>query len=328
MRTILIAVACGAVLACLGCSASIRRPVVPTDAVSALEQVTHSNDNEFDPAVAPDGKSIAYEVASSADAMPHVEVMALADVGTGHAGKMLYTSNDTMGLQPTWMPDGTSLIFVSRTKNSAKALVQTFGKSPAETNFVAEAGDPYLVAEWPAMSPDGQTMAMSLVNVVRFESGWRSVRQFDHALGISDLIGTGVTVLGSGSAPAFSPDGRRIAFSRTTSDGHAHLFVANADGTESHQISYGSADDVEPSWSPDGLRVAFCSAHVEEERYVQANLFVVHDDGAGLVQLTEGDRLASRPSWSRDGFVYFHANATERFHIWRARLKDAGAASL
>jgi TolB protein len=321
VRTWLIVVACGPLLACIGCSASIRRSVVPTDAASQLEQVTHSSDNEFDPSVSPDGKSIAYEVASSADAMPHVEVMALADVATGRSGRTLYNSKDTMGLEPTWMPDGTGLIFVSKTKNSGKALVQTFGKSPAETNFVAEAGDPYLIAEWPAMSPDGQTMAMSLVNVVRFESGWRTTRQFDHALGVSDLLGTGVTVLGAGSAPAFSPDGKRIAFSRTTEDGHAHLFVANADGTDSQQITSGSADDVEPSWSPDGARIAFCSAHEEGDRYVQANLFALRDDGSGMVQLTEGDRLASRPSWSKDGFVYFHANVTDRFHIWRVRLK-------
>jgi TolB protein len=321
VRTLLLVVATGPLVASLGCSASIRRPVLPTDAASPLEQVTRSSANEFDPAISPDGKSIAYEVASSADAMPHVEVMALADVGSGKVGRPLYDSKETMGIEPTWMPDGTGLVFVSKTKNSAKALVQTFGKSAAETNFVAEAGDPYLVAEWPAMSPDGQTMAMSLVNVVRYESGWRTVRQFDHALGVSDLLGTGVTVLGAGSAPAFSPDGKRIAFSRTTSDGHAHLFVANVDGTEPTQISYGSADDVEPAWSPDGQRLVFCSAHEEGDRYVQANIFAMKDDGSGLVQLTEGDRLASRPAWSRDGYVYFHANVTDHFHIWRVRLK-------
>src|SRR5438132_3690483 len=134
------------------------------------------------------------------------------------------------------------------------------------------------------MSPDGQTMAMSLVNVARFESGWRTARHFDHALGLSDLLGTGVTVVGAGSAPAFSPDGRRIAFSRTTG-AHAHVFVANADGSDARQITEGPADDVEPTWSPDGRYLAFCSAHGNDDRYVQSNLFAVRPDGAGLVQL-------------------------------------------
>jgi Tol biopolymer transport system component len=309
-------------LACVvpltACSASIRRPVQTTDAATGLEQVTRSSQNEFDPAISPDGKSLAYEVASTSDAMPHVEVMSLADVqGTG-LQRATYSSKDTLGFEPTWMPDGTGLIFVSRTKNSAKALMQTMGKSPAQTNFIVEAGDPYLVAEWPAMSPDGQTMAMSLVNVVEFRSGWRDARRFDHALGVSDLLGTGVTVLGAGSSPAFSPDGKRIAFSRN-SGGHAHVFVANADGTGTAQITEGLADDVEPAWSPDGRFIVFCSAHGDDDHYVQANIFAVHDDGSGLVQLTEGDRLASRPAWGKDGFVYFHVNITDRFHIWRLR---------
>ncbi len=317
MRTLLLL---AAAMPLMACSATLRRPVATTDAAGELEQVTRSSENEFDPAISPDGKSIAYEVASSTDAVPRVEVRSLADVGAVRASPPLYTSKDTMGLEPTWMPDGSGLIFVSQTKNSAKALMQTMGKSPAQTNFLAEAGDPYLVAEWPAMSPDGQTMAMSLVNVARFESGWRSARHFDHALGMSDLLGTGVTVVGSGSAPAFSPDGRRIAFSRTTGS-HAHVFVANADGSEAHQITEGPADDVEPAWSPDGRYLAFCSAHGNDDKYVQANLFAVRPDGSGLVQLTEGDHMSSRPAWGKDGFVYFHANATDRFHIWRVRVQ-------
>ncbi len=64
--------------------------------------------------------------------------------------------------------------------------------------------------------------------------------------------------------------------------------------------------------------------HPNDAGWMQANLFVVHPDGSGLVQLTEGDRLACRPDWANDGFVYFHANATDRFHIWRIRPREEG----
>jgi Tol biopolymer transport system component len=307
-------------LSLIACSATIRRPVLVTDAATSLEQVTSSRENEFDPAVSPDGKSIAYEVASSADTLPRVEVMSLERAG---GSKVVYSSKDTVGLEPTWMPDGTGLLFVSRTKSSNKAIVQTFGKSPAETNFVAAAGDPYLVAEWPALSPDGQTMAMSLVNVAEFHTGWRDARHFDHALGLSDLIGTGVTVLGAGSSPAFSPDGKHIAFSRTLR-GHPHIFVADADGSGAVAITEGSSDDLDPAWSPDGRSLVFASAHADDDRYVQANLFLVAIDGSGLVQLTEGDKMSSRPSWGKDGYVYFHSNLTDRFHIWRLKPRGPG----
>jgi Tol biopolymer transport system component len=163
-------------------------------------------------------------------------------------------------------------------------------------------------------------MAMSLMNVDVFERGWRTAKHFERALGFSDLLGTGVTVMGPGSDPAFSPDGKRIAFSRL-SGGHAHLFLANADGTDPQQISQGSADDIEPAWSPDGAFIVFCSAH-GTDHWTQANLFVIRTDGSSLLQLTEGDRFICRPTWSKDGFVYFHANVTDRFHIWRLRIRE------
>ena len=92
----------------------------------------------------------------------------------------------------------------------------------------------------------------------------------------------------------------------------------NADGTDPRQITDGASDDEAPAWSPDGRRLVFCSTNVAVETR-QANLFTVSPDGAGLVQLTEGDRYACHPAWGRDGFIYFHANATGRFHVWRLR---------
>jgi Tol biopolymer transport system component len=276
-----------------------------------MQQVTHSGVNEFDPAISPDGKSIAYDVAPTEDATPHVEVLSLAD------RHVEYSSKETPGLEPTWMPDGSGLVFVSKTRGSVRGIVQTMGQGPARTNFLADAGDPQAITAWPAVAPNGQTVAISLANLKVFESGWRWTKDFDRAIGLTDLLGTGTTVLGAGTDPSWSPDGRRIAFARATR-GHAHLFVANADGTDELQITEGSSDDLEPSWSPDGKLLVFCSAH-GVDRWTQANLFAVRPDGQGLVQLTEGDRMSCRPTWAKDGWVYFHANATDRFHIWRVR---------
>jgi TolB protein len=173
------------------------------------------------------------------------------------------------------------------------------------------------------VSPNGKTMAMSLVSISQFQTGWRMSRHFDRALAVSDLLGTGITLLGAGSDPSWSPDGTRIAFSRVSA-GHAHLFVVNADGTEPRQLTEGASDDVAPTWSPDGRFIVFCSAHGDAQ-WTQSNLFAMRADGSGLVQLTEGDFLSGRPAWAKDGFVYFHTNASDRFHIWRLRLASAGS---
>ncbi len=301
----------------LACSATLRHGVNTTEAATGLQEVTYSQRNELDPAVSPDGKALAYEAADTLDAPPHVEIMPLPGVGAGKAARIEYTSDSALGLEPAWTPDGSSLVFVSNA-HGEQGLVQTFGEGPARVNFVETAADPGLYAYWPSLSPRGGAVALTLGPVELFHSGWRNAISLSSAVGISDLSGTGVNVLGPGFEPAWSPDGKRLAFARIV-DGHAHLFVAAADGAGAQQITYGSEDDEQPAWSPDGKAIAYCSERRNGDLWTQANLFVVRPDGSGLEQLTEGDRMACRPAWAPDGFLYFHANEDDRFHIWRLR---------
>jgi Tol biopolymer transport system component len=310
----------------LACSASMRRGVSTTEAATAMQQVTYSQANERDPAVSPDAKSIAYEVADSPGATPHLEVALLGSVsvgaGAGRPAEVRYSSKDATGLEPAWMPDGSGVVFVSNALGSP-GLVQTSGTSLDGNSFLAHAGDPGFSASWPALSPDGKSMAMTLPRTRLFESGWKATERFRSALGLSDLSGSGLTILGEGTEPAWSPHGDRLAFVRDAG-GHSHVFVAKADGTGARQVTDGPDDDRQPAWSPDGSSLAFCSVHDDKQdghggAPSHSNLFVVHADGSGLAQLTEGDRTACRPDWASDGFIYFHADATDRFHIWRLK---------
>jgi Tol biopolymer transport system component len=69
--------------------------------------------------------------------------------------------------------------------------------------------------------------------------------------------GSGVTRLTNDPArdldPAWSPDGTKIAFTRTVGFAPA-IYVMNADGTGIHQVY---ADGAVPTWSPDGSEIAF-----------------------------------------------------------------------
>ena len=65
--------------------------------------------------------------------------------------------------------------------------------------------------------------------------------------------------------PAWSPDGREIAFMRGEAVPTAlparpgELFVMNADGSETRRLTRNSRD-LHPDWSPDGLDIAFTRA--------------------------------------------------------------------
>lgn len=60
--------------------------------------------------------------------------------------------------------------------------------------------------------------------------------------------GSPVTRLVAGERPAWSWDGRRIAFQRA-----GMIYVVNADGTNERRLATGS----NPAWSPDDSRIVF-----------------------------------------------------------------------
>jgi dipeptidyl aminopeptidase/acylaminoacyl peptidase len=92
------------------------------------------------------------------------------------------------------------------------------------------------------------------------------------------------------SGPAWSPDGRAIAFTRSScGPSYSEIYVMNADGSGQRRLTPRGSDlrvglddqDRRPSWSPDGRRIAFVS-----ERDGQAEIYVMNPDGSGQRNLT------------------------------------------
>ena len=95
--------------------------------------------------------------------------------------------------------------------------------------------------------------------------------------------------------PAWSPDGRRIAF-QSYRDGTWRIWTAAPDGTDAKAVTSGSFDDREPHWSPDGTKIAFSS-----DRSGNYDLWVL-DIGTGQTrQVTKNDGNDFFPTWSPDG---------------------------
>lgn len=101
---------------------------------------------------------------------------------------------------------------------------------------------------------------------------------------IATADGSGVTPLTPGERPAWSPDGRRIAFHRSPTAPQPHperagkgeIYVIGADG--SHETFVGTG--IEPAWSPDGARIAFTA---------QEGIGVMAADGSGVTMLIRHD---------------------------------------
>lgn len=118
---------------------------------------------------------------------------------------------------------------------------------------------------------------------------------------------------GNDMKPAWSPDGRRVAFF-SDRDGKEDIYVVDADGRNLRRLTTDPADDREPAWSPDGRRIAFAS-----EREGALNVWTMNADGTAQRRLTNY-RIgkAAIPAWSPDGrsIAFVSVRSDGKGDIW------------
>jgi TolB protein len=102
------------------------------------------------------------------------------------------------------------------------------------------------------------------------------------------------------SAPAWSPDGKRIAF-QSNRDGALAIYVMNADGSDPKRLTSESAGDADASWSPDGTKIVWCRRLTPDD----AEIFVMAVDGSNQANLTRRPGFDACPCWSPDGRISF-----------------------
>lgn len=119
-------------------------------------------------------------------------------------------------------------------------------------------------------------------------------------------------------APAYSPDGKQVAFSRTwgTLDPsgsrqiqYSDLYLMSPEGTDVQRLTFLTNDKPysgavsNPSWSPDGKQLTFeYRTSATGQPANSRAIYVVSADGTGLRQLTPWElRAGDRADWSPDG---------------------------
>jgi dipeptidyl aminopeptidase/acylaminoacyl peptidase len=100
-----------------------------------------------------------------------------------------------------------------------------------------------------------------------------------------------------------SADGRRVAFqvgsavmTAEQSEFVTQIHVANSDGSEARQMTFGDRSSTDPQWSPDGRTIAFLS-----DRSGKKNVFLLPVAGGEAEQLTDVKSGVAAFRWSPDG---------------------------
>jgi polyisoprenoid-binding protein YceI len=136
----------------------------------------------------------------------------------------------------------------------------------------------------PAWSPDGR-----YVLAVAGDEVHTGIVRVDVAAGTSANL---IQAPGVEDAPAFSPDGRTIAFTLLPEGGtNEDIYLADADGGTVRRLTSDPAYEYEPRWSPDGRTIAFVRG---------GDLWLMRADGSHGRRLTSGLTVDS-PTWSPDG---------------------------
>ena len=258
-----------------------------------------------DPSYQQDGKRLVFSsFASSGSAGKRSNGIYFFDYGNNRDDNIFTGSPYPTDSYPTFMSGG--ILFVS-TRFSEKTppedhRLMSQGNAGADETLGCDSGGPCTIgrdpvriiknARWPSFSEASGLIAFTGC--------------FGGGCGIwttggdgCDFNGRGCVQIakgGSDTAPAWAPDGSRLAYS-SHEDGTFEIYSVGPNGAGRKRLTQGGGQNVSPAWSPDGQWIGFLS-----DRGGQWAFWAMKPDGSGAVKVFDlGGALfepnARRISW-------------------------------
>jgi len=249
---------------------------------SDQRRLTFSPFEDSSPDLSPDGRQIAFisdrEDPQAGSCFPDC-MYQIYVINADGSGEHKLVETGSRALHPDWHPDGTKLTF--DTEFNLEGDIYVVNADGSGLQRLVQDG---FWADW---SPDGTQLVFA------------SKRDGNVEIYVADADGSNQRRLTNNRQldyfPAWSPDGRRIAFARLEKK---QIYVMDADGSNEQQLTHQSNAE-NPAWSPDGAQIAFQSSSqggfeiytIDVEDALQGN-------GSSVVRrLTENRATDLWPSW-------------------------------
>lgn len=257
-------------------------------------RLTESPWDERAPGLSPDGRLLAWQ-----DNRGRIMV---GPVGAGEA-LALDLPGGVHG-QPCWTPDSRKVIFSSRPDPAREEADLYFAALELADGRAVGTGTVARLVRMPGVelnphcSPDGARLVFSNFQTPGGEPALPRAPIVEelHILDIAGGKTTQLTRMGhNATEPAFSPDGRRVAFSSNAAGGF-DLWVVDADavGSQPRRVTDDPGYEGHPTWSPDGSRLVFVSDRTGQPEIWTCDL--QGDDWQQMTHSPEG-RASSEPAW-------------------------------
>ncbi len=340
--------------------APARRPI----AVADFDRVQHLSD----PRVAPDGAWVAYVVTQN-DIEADEERSAVWMVSWDGTQRVALTHPANGTEKPRWSPDGRFISYLAAPAGSAKVQVMLLDRRGGDARQLTHVDGEISDYAW---SPDGKRLAMIIeqrdepakggsddaapdataapgdkspkpivIEAVHFkqdEDGYLAAGRARHVylldVGTRRLEALTLDPRFNESAPAWSPDGRQIAFIRSHEKGADEDGRTDIDAVDARPgalvrtlVRVYAPNQQSLAWSPDGSMIAYLEgAEPRFNAYMQDHLFVVPAVGGMPRPLTAAlDRAVMSYVFAEDSKAVTIAVEDDRT-IYPARIDMPGGA--